>query len=60
MDSIVVDVTDLGEAVPAPGGMLNLLGPEQGVDDLARDAGTIGYEVLTALGHRYHRTYLET
>ena len=26
--------------------------------DLARAAGTIGYEVLTALGERYERTYV--
>jgi len=24
----------------------------------ARDAGTIGYEILTALGDRYERTYV--
>jgi alanine racemase len=24
---------------------------------MAADAGTIGYEVLTALGARYHRVY---
>ena len=28
-----------------------------GVDDVAADAGTIGYEILTALGRRYHRVY---
>jgi alanine racemase len=27
------------------------------VDDLAKAAGTIGYEVLTGLGRRYHRVY---
>ena len=59
MDSVVVDVTDLGEAAPPPGATVTLLGPRQDVDALARAAGTIGYEVLTSLGHRYHRTYLE-
>jgi alanine racemase len=27
------------------------------VDDFAAAAGTIGYEVLTSLGKRYHRIY---
>lgn len=53
MDLITVDVTGLG-SVPA---MLDLLGPQQGVDDLARSAGTIGYEILTSLGPRYERVY---
>jgi alanine racemase len=37
---------------------LQLLGQAQGVDDLADAAGTIGYEILTALGARYDRIYL--
>ena len=41
----------------AEGDFLELIGPHQSVDDVARAAGTIGYEVLTALGHRYHRIY---
>jgi alanine racemase len=54
MDLITVDVTDLPEE-PA---YLTLLGPQQGVDALAEQAGTIGYEVLTSLGPRYGRRYL--
>ena len=33
------------------------LGADYGVDDAAADAGTIGYEILCALGSRYHRIY---
>lgn len=55
MDLTTFDVTDQPEV--QPGGWLELLGPHRTVDDAARDAGTIGYEVLTALGHRYHRVY---
>lgn len=55
MDLIAVDVTDAPEA--ARGGMAVLLGDGIGVDDYARAAGTIGYEVLTGLGRRYHRVY---
>ncbi len=36
---------------------MDLIGPEQGVDALAAASGTIGYEVLTRLGQRFHRTY---
>ncbi|MGL4309529.1 MAG: alanine racemase [Paracoccaceae bacterium] len=53
MDLITVDVTHLAQ-VPDH---LDILGPHQGVDDLAAVAGTIGYEILTALGRRYHRRY---
>ncbi len=51
MDLIGVDVTHLGVEPAA----LNLLGPEQTVDDIADTTGTIGYEILTQLGHRYTR-----
>ncbi len=53
MDALTVDITDLPE-VPRT---LELLCPEQTVDDLAKLGGTIGYEVLTALGARYSRRY---
>jgi alanine racemase len=55
MDLTTFDVTDQPEI--RPGDWLELLGPHRPVDDAARDAGTIGYEVLTALGRRYHRDY---
>jgi alanine racemase len=54
MDLITVDVTHL-DAVPDA---LDLIGPAQGPDDVAEAAGTIGYEVLTALGPRYRRQYV--
>ena len=38
--------------------MVELLGPNQTVDDLADAAGTIGYEILTSLGSRYERRYI--
>ncbi|MBW0157835.1 alanine racemase [Sedimentimonas flavescens] len=55
MDLITVDVTHL----PEPPVALDILGPHQGVDDLADVAGTIGYEILTSLGQRYQRQYVE-
>ncbi len=55
MDLTTLDVTDCPAAVP--GAMVELLGPNQTVDQLAEAAGTIGYEILTSLGHRYARTH---
>ena len=56
MDLITVDLTDLSETPQA----LTLIGPQQGVDQLADVAGTIGYEILTSLGARYARRYKGT
>jgi alanine racemase len=58
MDLITLDVTAVPPAVLRPGGFVDLIGPRNTVDDIAADAGTIGYEILTALGRRYHRVYL--
>jgi alanine racemase len=55
MDLITVDVTHLPQ-IPRT---LDLIGPHQSVDELADAAGTIGYELLTCLGPRYSRRYLE-
>ncbi len=55
MDAITVDISHLPE-VPRS---LDIIGPHQTVDDLADSAGTIGYEILTALGLRYVRRYIE-
>jgi len=56
MDLITVDVSHL-EVIPDT---LDILGPSQCVDALAAVAGTIGYEILTSLGARYQRRYLES
>jgi alanine racemase len=53
MDLVTVDITHLPE-VPE---YLDIIGPHQGFDQLAEEAGTIGYEILTALGARYKRHY---
>jgi alanine racemase len=57
MDSITLDVSGIPEARVQPGCEVELLGAQQTVDDVAREAGTIGYEVLTRLGSRFHREY---
>ncbi len=53
MDLITVDVSHL----PEPPEALEAFGPG-GVDAVAEAAGTIGYELLTALGGRYARRHL--
>lgn len=57
MDSIILDVTDVPEQTLAEGDSVELLGPHQSIDDVAADAGTIAYEILTNLGRRYERRY---
>lgn len=59
MDLTTFDATDVPEQLAERGGLVELLGEKVTVDDLAAFAGTIGYEVLTSLGRRYHRVYLD-
>ena len=53
MDLLTVDISHLDHTPKT----LDLLSADQGVDDLADIAGTIGYEILTSLGARYTRRY---
>ncbi|MCB8820966.1 alanine racemase [Microvirga rosea] len=59
MDLLAVDVTDVPEARIARGDPVTFIGGALTVDEVGRRAGTIGYEILTSLGSRYHRTYRE-
>ncbi len=58
MDLIAVDVTKVPENLAKPGGFVDVIGPHNPVDVVAKNAGTIGYEILTSLGNRYHRLYV--
>jgi len=58
MDSMGLDVTGIAPERVTPGAEVELMGPHQQVDDVAALAGTIGYEVLTRLGSRFHRRYV--
>jgi len=58
MDLITLDVSGVPEHLCPVGAMVDLIGPNNPVDQVAMEAGTIGYEILTSLGHRYHRTYI--
>lgn len=58
MDLITLDATDVPAALLRPGAEIELIGPTLTADDIARTAGTIGYEVLTRLGARLRRRYV--
>lgn len=57
MDSIIV-ATDHLPQQPAAGDWAEIIGPHQTVDDVAAQAGTIGYEIFTGLGARTPRLYI--
>lgn len=59
MDLTIFDVTDLPRKAIAAGDYVELFGNNLPVDDVARAAGTIGYELLTGLGLRHERHYVE-
>jgi alanine racemase len=58
MDSIVLDISPLAAGRRRPGDHVEIIGDAQTVDDIATLSGTIGYEILTGLGHRFHRRYV--
>jgi alanine racemase len=57
MDLMTIDVTGLDPQATRPGCFAELIGPGNDIDAVAAAAGTIGYEMLTALGRRYRRIY---
>lgn len=58
MDSITLDVSALPEDTLMLGSLVELIGAHQTLEQVATDAGTISYEILTSLGQRYHRNYI--
>jgi alanine racemase len=56
MDTITVDVTDIADV--QTGDEAILWGKELSVETVAKHAGTISYELLTAIGHRVPRVYV--
>jgi len=55
MDVLMIE---LGEAEAAVGDMVELLGPNAQVDDLAAAGGTVAHEILVRLSRRADRVYL--
>jgi alanine racemase len=59
MDLVTIDVTDVPPAIAQRGAWAELIGRHVQIDDLADSSGTIGYEVLTRLGPRFQRVYVQ-
>ncbi len=59
MDISAFDVSDIPETEIAAGNWIELFGNTIALDDVARAAGTIGYELLTGLSLRFSRNYIE-
>lgn len=57
MDLVTIDISGIPEQEAQVGTLVDLIGPHNPVDTIAAEAGTIGYEILTSLGRRYHRRY---
>jgi alanine racemase len=67
MDVTVVDISALSEGALAEGALaegalaegdlVEIIGPHRPIEQVAQEAGTIAYELLTQLGHRYQRIY---
>ncbi len=57
MDLTIFDISKVPTNEFRVGDELELIGENYTVDDVANNAGTIGYEILTSLGNRYERVY---
>jgi alanine racemase len=57
MDLLAIDVSTVPEGQVRRGDLVTLIGGELDLDKVAARLGTIGYEILTRLGHRYARIY---
>lgn len=60
MDYIMADVTEVPNDLLSKMDSIELLGNNVTVDEVAKNAGTIGYEVLTSLGKgRFNKVYVK-
>ena len=60
MDLITIDISEIPISEVARGDFVEIIGSHIKVDDLAEQAGTIGYEILTSLSSRYQRHYIDS
>jgi len=58
MDMVTCDISNVPKGHLAEGDSVEVLNSTYTVDDLAHDADTIGYEILTRIGSRVSKTYL--
>lgn len=59
MDLVTVDITDVPPSKIHAGDWVELFGDHLLISDLAKNAGTIPWEVLTQIGKRFERFYLD-
>lgn len=59
MDSIIVDIGALPDGALRAGDEVELIGPHQSLDAVAAQADTVAHDILTGLGQRLDRIYLE-
>lgn len=59
MDSMTLDATALPPGVLDEGDHVELIGPDATLEAVAAQAGTTPYEILTGLGPRLRRNYVE-
>ena len=57
MDLITLDITDVPEQIAHVGARASLIGPHRPLDQIAEEAGSINYVILTSLGPRVERIY---
>ena len=60
MDIITIDATDIPEQLLRQADSVCVMGPHYSLAQMAADADTIPYEILTCLGARLHRAYSTT
>ena len=58
MDLITLDVSGVPDELVQPGCLVDLIGPDISLEEVAQRAGTINYEILTRLSQRARRRYL--
>lgn len=58
MDLITLDVTGLPDELVQPGCLVDLIGPDISLEEVAERAGTINYEILTRLSQRARRRFI--
>ena len=59
MDMTVVDLSDVPEADAPPGAMVEIFGSRVSIESVAERAGTIPNEILTGIGGRVPREYVD-
>jgi alanine racemase len=58
MDLITLDVSGVPDERVQPGCLVDLIGPDISLEEVAERAGTINYEILTRLSQRARRLYI--